>query len=257
MRDLTVTLVQCQLAWENPADNRQQFEDMLADGTAATDLVLLPEMFTTGFSMNAVANAEEPGGATEQWMQALARRYDCALCGSIAVHADGGVYNRLLFATPDSVEYYDKRHLFRMAGEHRRYLPGTRRSIVHWRGWRLKTEVCYDLRFPVFSRNRQDYDALLYVANWPASRAAHWRCLLQARAIENQACVVGVNRIGSDANGLNYSGDSLAIDARGTILADMEGQSGCVQARFSGEELLAYRESFPCHLDADAFEINY
>lgn len=255
MRNLTVTLVQCQLAWENPADNRRQFEALLREDDTDSDLIVLPEMFTTGFSMNAVANAELPGGDTEQWMQAMARERDCAVCGSIAVHADGGVYNRLLFATPDAVEHYDKRHLFRMAGEHKRYLSGSKRLVVNWRGWRIKTEVCYDLRFPVFSRNRQDYDALLYVANWPAARASHWRCLLQARAIENQACVIGVNRIGSDANGLDYSGDSLAIDPRGQILADPRDQSGCVHATFDGNDLLAYREAFPCHRDADDFEL--
>jgi predicted amidohydrolase len=248
--------VQHPLAWENPADNRRQFEELLANAAPATDLILLPEMFTTGFSMNALANAEAAGGPTQDWMQRLAQKYDCALAGSIAVESGDAVFNRLLFATPDSVTPYDKRHLFRMAGEHKRYAMGGDRVIVEWRGWRIKPEVCYDLRFPVFSRNRGDYDLLFYVANWPAPRAHHWRTLLQARAIENLACVVGVNRIGSDANGLDYVGDSLAVDARGTLLADLADRDAVETVSFSGEALRAYRESFPAHMDADDFELS-
>jgi predicted amidohydrolase len=184
--------------------------------------------------MNALANAEETGGATEQWLQTIARELDCAVTGSIAVRAAGGAgaYNRMLFATPDAVSHYDKRHLFRMAGEHKRYLPGEQRVIVDWRGWRINLQVCYDLRFPVFSRNREDYDLLLYVANWPAKRSMHWRQLLIARAIENQACVIGVNRIGADANGLDYSGDSLAIAGDGELLADMQNDAGSTRVKF-------------------------
>jgi predicted amidohydrolase len=255
MRNLKVTLVQSELAWERPADNRQQFEELFTRHLPTTDLVLLPEMFTTGFSMNALANAEEPGGESEQWMVAMAARHECAVAGSIAVREGEEVFNRLLFATPDGVQHYDKRHLFRMAGEHKRYAAGSQRVVVQWRGWRIKPEVCYDLRFPVFSRNRGDYDLLFYVANWPAPRAAHWRALLQARAIENQACVVGVNRIGSDANGKDYSGDSLAFDARGECLVDLADWSEVATVSFSADALREYRESFPCHLDADDFNL--
>jgi len=256
VQDLTVTLVQCQLAWEKPADNRRQFEQLISDADAAADLIVLPEMFTTGFSMNALANAEIPGGETEQWLRDIAATRDCAITGSIAVRDGDAVFNRLLFATPDGVSIYDKRHLFRMAGEHKRYSAGSERVIVEWRGWRIKPEICYDLRFPVFSRNRNDYDALIYVANWPAARAYHWRTLLLARAIENQACVVGVNRIGSDANGLNYSGDSLAVDARGEILADLGDRPEVSTVVFEASVLAEYRESFPCHRDADAFSLD-
>jgi predicted amidohydrolase len=255
VHDLRVTLVQHPLAWENPEDNRQQFEGLLADAAPATDLILLPEMFTTGFSMNALANAESADGPTGDWMQALAATHDCAVAGSVAVQVDGAVYNRLLFATPEAVSHYDKRHLFRMAGEHKRYAAGSERVIVEWRGWRILLQVCYDLRFPVFSRNRNDYDLLFYVANWPSPRAHHWRTLLQARAIENLACVVGVNRIGSDANGLDYAGDSLAIDARGTLLADLADRDTVETVTFAGAELVAYREAFPAHLDADDFSL--
>ena len=256
MQDLSITLMQRELAWEQPADNRRQIEEAIAGLDRAGDLVLLPEMFTTGFSMNALANAEPPGGDTEQWLGQLARRHDCALSGSIAVRDGEGVYNRMLFATPQGVQYYDKRHLFRMAGEHKRYRAGRERVIVSWRGWRILLQVCYDLRFPVFSRNRNDYDLALYVANWPAPRRQHWRQLLVARAIENLACVVGVNRIGSDANGLEYSGDSLAVAADGTLLKDMENENGTARVVLDGAALHAYRESFPCQLDADSFQLD-
>ena len=256
MRDLAVTLIQCELAWEQPQDNRRQIGDIIDQLEDDTDLIVLPEMFTTGFSMNALANAEEPGGATEQWLQQIARRKNCAVTGSIAVHDDDGVYNRMLFTTPDNSQSYDKRHLFRMAGEHKRYLSGDKRVIVSWRDWRINLQVCYDLRFPVFSRNCGDYDLMLYVANWPAKRRMHWRQLLIARAIENQACVVGVNRIGKDASGLDYSGDSLAINADGSLLADLENEKGAARVLLDGAALQNYRESFPCQLDADRFQLD-
>ena len=256
MRDLTVSMVQCELAWEAPADNRQHLETLMPDGAEHSDLIVLPEMFTTGFSMNALANAEEPGGATEQWLQAQARQRDCAITGSIAVRVGEAVYNRMLFATPEGVSHYDKRHLFRMAGEHQRYAPGRERVIVPWRGWRIHLQVCYDLRFPVFSRNREDYDLMLFVANWPSARRMHWRALLPARAIENLACVVGVNRIGEDARGLDYTGDSRALNAEGRVIADLENKNGTVSAVLSGADLVAYRERFPCHLDADDFQLH-
>jgi omega-amidase len=255
MQDLEVTLLQCELAWERPADNRRQIGALIDALEGATDLIVLPEMFTTGFSMNALANAEEPGGPTEQWMRSIAERLDCAVTGSIAVHADGGVYNRMLFVTPGAVHHYDKRHLFRMAGEHERYLAGHDRVVVEWRDWRINLQVCYDLRFPVFSRNRGDYDLLLYVANWPASRRMHWRQLLIARAIENQSCVIGVNRVGQDARGQAYSGDSLAIAADGTLLADLQNEKGATRLSLDGAALLHHRESFPSHLDADGFQV--
>jgi predicted amidohydrolase len=257
MQDLTVTLVQCELAWEAPADNRRHLELLLERSAAGSDLVVLPEMFTTGFSMNALANAEPPGGDTECWMQRLAQQHDCAITGSIAVRTEGdAVYNRMLFVTPDgSSTHYDKRHLFRMAGEHERYAGGKERVTVTWRGWRILLQVCYDLRFPVFSRNRGDYDLVLYVANWPAARRLHWRALLPARAIENAACVVGVNRIGRDAKDVDYAGDSLAIAADGNMLADLTNENGTVSVVLNSADLLAYRTRFPCHLDADDFQL--
>ena len=259
MQDLTVSLVQRELAWEKPGDNRDQIAASLADLSGSTDLVVLPEMFTTGFSMNALANAEEPDGPTEEWMRGLARDLDCAITGSIAVRASGeaeAVYNRMLLVTPEQTTHYDKRHLFRMAGEHKRYQEGFERVVVQWREWRILLQVCYDLRFPVFSRNRDDDDLTLYVANWPDTRRMHWRSLLIARAIENQACVVGVNRVGEDANGLAYSGDSLAIGADGALLADMQDDRAVISVTLSGEQLLQYRERFPFAQDGDAFELS-
>ena len=255
MRDLTVTLFQCELAWEAPEDNRRQIGEQIAALEHPGDLIVLPEMFTTGFSMNALANAEDPGGPTEEWLRELAMQRNCAITGSIATRSGDSACNRMLFATPEAMHHYDKRHLFRMAGEHKRYAPGAERVVVPWREWRVNLQVCYDLRFPVFSRNRDDYDLLLYVANWPAKRRMHWRQLLIARAIENQACVVGVNRIGSDASGLDYSGDSLAIAADGELLADLCNDSGAVQVTLDGAALNKYREAFPCQMDADEFTL--
>jgi predicted amidohydrolase len=256
MSDLNVTLVQCELAWEQPADNRHQFETAILEHGQPTDLIVLPEMFTTGFSMNALANAEPAEGETLRWMQHMAERLDCAVTGSIATRIEDRVYNRLLFVTPDAWYHYDKRHLFRMAGEHQRYAPGAERVVVCWRGWKLLLQVCYDLRFPVFSRNVNDYDGAIYVANWPATRAHHWRALLPARAIENSAYTIGVNRIGADANGLCYQGDSMAIAPDGGMLADLSHHKTCQTITLSQANLQHYRERFPTHLDADSFTLH-
>lgn len=255
MRDLNVSLIQCELAWEKPEDNRAQIADIIA-GLPPTDLIVLPEMFTTGFSMKALKNLEAgSGGATQQWMQDIAKHKNCAVTGSIAAQQGDKAYNRMLFATEHDVTHYDKKHLFAYAGEHKRYTAGNERVIVEHKGWRICLQICYDLRFPVFCRNQNDYDLLLFVANWPDTRSLHWRSLLQARAIENQACVVGVNRVGSDANGLNYSGDSLAINSEGTVLLDCGNKKNATQVSLSGADLQRYRQEFPFQSDADAFQL--
>ena len=253
---LRVTMVQCDLAWQEPATNRHRLAAHFRGLAGHTDLVVLPEMFSTGFSMEAAALAEDMDGPTVGWMREEAVAMGCVLAGSLIVREGGRHFNRLVWARPDgTLAHYDKRHLFRMAGEDQRYLPGQDRVIVAWRDWRINLQVCYDLRFPVFSRNREDYDLLLYVANWPQQRRYHWRQLLIARAIENLACVVGVNRIGADARGLSYSGDSLAIAADGNILLDALSENGAFQVILDSNELRTYRKEFPANLDADRFQL--
>lgn len=256
MQKLTVSLLQCELLWESPEENRKAIEGTLRDASPETDLIVLPEMFSTGFSMNAAAIAEPPDGPTQRWLGELARELDCAITGSVAVRDGPAIVNRLLFVTPEGTHCYDKRHLFRMGGEHKHYAAGKERVVLRWRGWRIKPEICYDLRFPVFSRNRDDYDLLINVANWPARRESHWRALLTARAIENLACVVAVNRIGSDGNGIDYSGASLALDARGETLLDLESRCELATVTLDGDALMAYREAFPAWQDADDFSLS-
>jgi predicted amidohydrolase len=255
MQNLSVTLIQDDLAWEDPEANRRHFAALLERERPATDLIVLPEMFTTGFSMTAGALAEAPGGPTEHWMRDLARQFDCAVCGSLVVRDGGDVFNRFLLVTTEGSTHYDKRHLFRMAGEAESYAPGERRVVATWRDWRIKLEVCYDLRFPVFARNRGDYDLLLNVASWPAPRVAHWQALLRARAIENQACVIGVNRTGRDGNDVDYPGSSLAFDAQGECLADLGSGPACATVVLEGDALEDYRKRFPFLRDADAFTL--
>ena len=258
MQDLRVSLLQRELVWENPDSNREKIAADVKTLAGNSDLIVLPEMFTSGFSMDAQRIAEPEGRDTMNWLLDLAGECDAAITGSIAVSSTGGIYNRLLFATPSGDVYqYDKRHLFRMAGEHERYRPGSaERLVIEWRDWRIFPLICYDLRFPVFSRNRDDYDLLLYVANWPAKRRMHWRQLLIARAIENQAVTLGVNRIGTDGNGVIYSGDSLALAADGELLLDCEDRAGIFSTVLDAAKLNRYRQKFPCQLDADSFTLD-
>lgn len=254
MPDLTVTLVQSALHWHEPAANRAMFAHKLAPLAGATDLVVLPEMFATGFTMEAAANAETMDGPSIAWMAEQAARLGAVVTGSLIIGVQGRYYNRLIWMRPDgSFAHYDKRHLFRMADEHRHYTAGTERLVVELRDWRVCPLVCYDLRFPVWSRNRNDYDLLLYVANWPERRAPHWRALAVARAVENLACVAAVNRVGEDGNGIAYAGDSMAIDAQGRALAHLAYVEAVQSVTFARDALDAYRERFPADRDADAF----
>ncbi len=255
---LRVSLVQTELHWEAPLQNRQALAAQLEPLRGATDLVVLPELFTSGFSMEPERLAEPAGGATFGWLQEQARELDAAVCGSVMTRVGSGHVNRLLFATPDGeVAHYDKRHLFRMGREHEHYEPGRRRVVVGFRGWRIALQVCYDLRFPVWSRRRadHDYDLLLYVANWPARRAYAWRQLLIARAIENQCCVVGVNRVGADGKGIAHDGNSVAHDWLGSPLLDLGTAPAVATVQLDLAALREFREAFPAHLDADAFEL--
>jgi omega-amidase len=253
---LRVTLVQSEIAWEAPAANRHRLAEHFRGLAGHTDLIVLPEMFSTGFSMGAEALAESMNGPTVGWMREEAAAMGCVITGSLIVRDQGRYFNRLVWARPDgSLAHYDKRHLFRMAGEHAHYAAGGSRLTVELKGWRICPLVCYDLRFPVWSRNRGDYDLLLYVANWPARRAHAWSALLRARAIENLCYVAGVNRIGRDGNGTSYAGDSVALDFLGQPISS-EGRGDRVEtAVLDMESLRTHRESFPAHLDADAFEL--
>ncbi len=257
MQDLRVTLVQADLHWHDPAANRTQFEAIFAELKGQTDLVILPEMFTTGFTMEPELLAEPHGGDTAQWLNKQAKELDAAIVGSVVTQTDAGFHNRLLFTTPEGEQsFYDKRHLFRMGCEHNHYQQGTERLVLNYRGWRIMPQICYDLRFPVFCRNRNEYDLLLYVANWPAPRRNAWRTLLQARAIENQVFVAGVNRVGTDGTGLEYSGDSLLVDFKGELQIDGdEGEAFVKTETLNAQELLAFREKFPAWMDADEFEL--
>jgi predicted amidohydrolase len=253
---LRVTLVQSDLAWQDPAANRHRLAAHFRGLAGHTDLVILPEMFSTGFSMDASTLAEAMDGPTVDWMREEAAAMGCVVTGSLIVRADGRYYNRLVWARPDgSLAHYDKRHLFRMANEQQHYAAGTRRLNVEIKGWRVCPMICYDLRFPVWSRSRGDYDLLLYVANWPARRAHAWSSLLRARAIENLSYVAGVNRIGRDGNGTSYAGDSVALDFLGQAISSEGGGDRVETAVLDMESLRAFRASFPAHLDADEFAL--
>jgi predicted amidohydrolase len=263
-RALRVSLVQGDTRWHDPAANLEHYGALIQGLRGMTDLVVLPETFTSGFSNDAIDRAETMEGPTVQWLRDRARELDAAVTGSVQLRTESGVANRLLFVTPDgAVQHYDKRHLFRYAGEHERYSAGRDRVTVEWRGWRICPLVCYDLRFPVFSRNRfdveraggLDYDLLIYVANWPGVRGHAWRTLLRARAMENLCYVAAVNRVGKDGNGHTYTGDSAVIDFLGNPLSECADMEVVTTTTIFMDELRRYREHFPAMLDADRFEL--
>jgi len=266
MPDLRISLVQGATLWHDPAGNRHYYADLIAPLHGMTDVVLLPETFTSGFSNDAITQAETMEGPTVNWLRTQAQTLNAVLCGSVQLRApdDKGedhVFNRLLWVTPDgTVQHYDKRHLFRYANEHQRYAAGRARLIVECKGWRICPLVCYDLRFPVFSRNRfeggqLDYDLLLYLANWPSARAHAWKTLLRARAIENLCYVAGLNRVGEDGNALHYAGDSAVIDFLGHPVTECTDAEVVVTTTLQAAELAAHRKRFPAMLDADGFAL--
>ena len=255
MQNLTIALVQQEIVPNNPQQNLSLFADALSN-LANCDLIILPEVFTTGFCSNARNYAEAVEGTAYQWMAMQAQKLNAVVTGSLVVKEGHTYFNRLVWMRPDgSYVHYDKRHLFRMAGEHERYASGSDRVIVELNGWRILPLICYDLRFPVWSRNRNDYDLAIYVANWPSARALHWNRLLQARAIENLAYVAGVNRVGMDEKHQHYSGDSCVFSSLGeTVFTSQE--AGAFVVELFADKLNEHREKFPAHMDADAFEIN-
>jgi predicted amidohydrolase len=256
MSTLDVCLVQAQLGWKEPAKNRSHLE-ALVDGVADEfDLAVLPETFTTGFLGDADLPQEGMDGPTVRWMRELASRRGAAVAGSAVIVEAGRRYNRLLFVTPQGeVTHYDKRHLFAYGGENRRYTAGAQRVNVDYLGWRINLQVCYDLRFPAWCRYRDDYDLMLLVANWPSRRVRHWSSLLEARAIENQSWVIGVNRVGKDGNGVDYPGASVVHDPLGECLAHLGDREACRIVKLELAAVEKTRSDFPFQADADAFEL--
>lgn len=259
-RPLRVTLAQSDLAWHDPDANRTRFAALLEPLAGRTDLVVLPEMFTTGFTMAASSVAEPADGPTVDWMRAMAAKLQAVVTGSIATEQGGKHFNRLVWMRPDgSCATYDKRHLFRMAQEDEHYAAGQSRLVVDLNGWKICPLVCYDLRFPVWSRNRigreAQYDVLVYVANWPDRRRYAWQTLLRARAIENLSYCVGVNRVGHDGNDIAYKGDSAVLDFLGQPITPASESELVHTVELDHVALQTFRSKFPAYLDADDFEL--
>ncbi len=264
MQDLRVTLIQASTVWHDTAANQALYGQLCLSVKGQTDLIVLPETFLSGFSNDVAANALSMQSASIEWLRTTAHACDAVVTGSIVISDGEKAFNRLIWMRPDGTHaYYDKRHLFRMAGEHERFGMGQTRLVVELQGWRICPMVCYDLRFPVFARNRfadakpenRDYDALIFVANWPSARSYAWKTLLRARAIENLSYCVGVNRTGTDGNNLNYSGDSVVLDFLGQPIVECGAQPQVVTTTLSWTALQEHRSRFPAYLDADEFEL--
>ena len=255
--NLSISIIQTNLLWEDKAGNLEHFQRKIEGADSNTDLIILPEMFTTGFSMNPKPFAEKMTGQTVNWMKKTAKKTAAAIAGSIIIEEGGKYLNRFLFVKPDGkIEYYDKRHLFAMAGENKFYEQGTANTIIDYKGWKIMPQICYDLRFPVWSRNTDGYDLLIYVANWPEKRIAHWDTLLKARAIENQAFVAGVNRIGKDGNDYRHSGNSAVYNPLGKQISKTKPNEDHAENISLNLELVQNtRESLPFLSDKDIFQI--
>ena len=254
MNTLGTLLVQARIRWKNPAENRKHLQSLVQQSGETFDLLVLPETFTTGFLGDTDLPQEDMQGPSVAWMNSVAEEFDSAVAGSVVITEDGHRYNRLVFVTPEGeVTYYDKRHLFAFGGENKRYKSGNSRVVINYRDWRICLQICYDLRFPAWCRNRDDYDLMLLVANWPAKRVHHWLALLEARAIENQSWVIGLNRVGKDGNGLDYPGRSVVFDPLGASAADLGGEECTQLVALDLEQLKQVRRDFPFQADADAF----
>lgn len=255
---LKVALIQNPIEWENPEYNCEYFERKISLIKEDTDLVILPETFTTGFSMASKHLSETMDGPSVKWMKRVAKENKVRILGSLIIKEGKNTYNRLLAVGPKGIEaQYDKRHLFTMAGENENFTAGKSRVIWDFKGWRICLQICYDLRFPVFSRNQDDYDCLIYVANWPERRSYPWKTLLLARAMENQSYVIGCNRIGSDENGITYSGDSAIIDPTGEYLVEVpSNEEGIFYQELDKTILNQCRKQFPVLNDRDSFKLS-
>jgi predicted amidohydrolase len=263
MSFITFTLIQTSLHWENKSANLQMLEEKIMNIGEKTQVVVLPEMFNTGFSMKPEELAETMEGEAVQWMKRIAAQKKIILTGSVMIEEEGKFYNRMLWMLPNGqYGYYNKRHLFAFAGEDKHYTGGTERFIASVNGWKINLLVCYDLRFPVWARQQFDeaknfeYDALIYVANWPERRSTAWKTLLQARAIENQCYVIGVNRVGDDGNNIYHSGDSMVIDPLGQVLYHKKDEEDIFTITLKKEDLQGIREKFQFWRDADDFSIS-
>jgi len=251
---LKITIIQSDLHWQNKVKNLKMFEKKIKSISGKTDLIILPEMFTSGFSMEVEKLSENwDDSFTLQWLQEQSELYNTAICGSFIVRENEVYYNRLAFVKPNkSVQKYDKKHLFRMAKEDLYFSEGQEKIIIELDGWKICPLICYDLRFPIWSRNKNlEYDILIYVANWPEKRRQAWQTLLKARAIENLSYSIGVNRVGTDSNGIYYSGDSVVNDFLGNELYSKKDAEDVITLAFSKKALVNYRNKFPTHLDAD------
>ncbi len=218
---MKTAIIQTQLHWENPSKNRKHFEQKIDSILENVDLIVLPEMFTSGFTMNPESVAETMDGKTIQLLKSLANAKNCAITGSLVISENNNFYNRMVFVFPDEkIDFYDKKHLFTLAGEDKIYISGNQKKIVEFRNFKICLQICYDLRFPTFARNKENYDILIYVANWPKTRINAWNILLKARAVENMCYTIGVNRIGADNNNLDYVGHSQVIDFLGNTLIE-------------------------------------
>jgi len=253
---MKIALVQTSLAWENPTENRSHLAQKITGFMEDVDLIVLPEMFSSGFTMNPKGVAETMEGETVSWLQHLAKAKACAITGSLVIEEGGQYYNRLVFVFPNGdISTYDKRHLFTLAGEDKVYTAGTERLIVDYKGFRICPLVCYDLRFPVFSRNTEGYDLLLYVANWPKPRINAWDILLKARAVENMSYVIGVNRTGTDANNLEYVGHSQAVDFLGNYIVAPQEAEGVFILELDKNKMLETRSKLAFLNDRDTFKL--
>lgn len=253
---MVISLIQAPLVWENPIANMLYFQEKIKSVNPCTDLIVLPEMFTTGFSMYPQLTAETMQGETIRWMQSLAIEQGLAITGSMIIFENKHFFNRMVFVHPTgTIDYYDKRHLFTLAGEDKVYTPGSEKVIVEFKHWKICLQICYDLRFPVFSRNVENYDVLIYVANWPNIRIKAWDALLRARAIENMSYVIGVNRIGTDRNKNEYSGHTQALDCFGDYILEPQIEEGIYEITICKAHQKGIRKELNFLQDQDKFTI--
>lgn len=253
---MKIAIVQTDLFWENPSENRKHIKNKINAISENIDLIILPEMFTSGFTMQPQNVAEKMNGETVLFLKSVAKNNNCAITGSLVINENNNFYNRMVFVFPDgNLEYYDKKHLFTLAGEDKVYEPGKQKKIVEFRDFKFCLQICYDLRFPVFSRNRENYDALIFVANWPKTRINAWNILLKARAIENMCYTIGVNRIGFDNNNLEYEGHSQVVDFMGNNVVEPQLSEGIFIVTLNKKEMLQTRKKLNFLNDKDAFNL--